>query len=237
MSEIKTHAYEIISLAVDAVINNSIERGFPVHGAVYSEWGVGKTIACRQVAQEKHQAFYVKVAGDGTLTAPRLLKDMLYAMGIGPMRSFQDNLKLLERVITAKGLLTPVFILDEFQTVASKPTILSFLKDLSENPQISACYLFVGDESLEGYLKGSHSLYERVKIKRRIPKMTKETALKLAKRYEIKLPDGFMEVINSLGSTTLDVDFALYLAKKAQINELDKKTFKALLLKVKEGAL
>ena len=237
MKEIKTHAYEIISLAVDAVINNSLERNFPVHGAIFADWGVGKTIASRQVAKEKPQVFYVKVAGDGSLTAPRLLKDFLYAMGIGPMRNFLDNLKLLERVIASKGLLTPVFILDEFQTVASKPTILSFLKDLSENPHVSACYLFVGDESLEGYLKGSHSLYERVKIKRRIPKMTEKTVKALAQRYEIELPKNFMEVINSLGATTLDVDFALYLAKKAQINRLDKKTLKALLLKVKEGVL
>ena len=158
-------------------------------------------------------------------------------MGVGPFRGFQDNLKLLERVVASKGLITPVFILDEFQTVAKTNSILSFLKDLSENFHVSACYVFVGDHTLEGFLKGTHSIYERVKIKRRIPRMTEKTAKMLAERYEIELPEGFMETINTLNATTLDLDFALYLAKKAQITRLDPKTFKALLLKVKEGAL
>ena len=234
---IKTHAYEIISLVVKAVISNSLERKFPVHGAVMADWGVGKTTACKQIAKETPQVFYVKVPGDGSLTASRLLKEFLYAMGVGPFRGFQDNLKLLERVIASKGLITPVFILDEFQTVAKTNSILSFLKDLSENPNVSACYVFVGDHTLEGFLKGTHSIYERVKIKRRIPRMTEKTAKMLAERYEIELPEGFMETINTLNATTLDLDFALYLAKKAQITHLDPKTFKALLLKVKEGAL
>ncbi len=235
---IKTHVYEIITKVVKAVISNSRERSFPVHGAIWAEYGAGKTYAAKQIASEMPEVFYLKIPGDESLTANRLLRDMLRAMGIGPTRGFQNNLALLERVIVVKGLVSPVFILDEAQRIMGKSQLLNFLKDLSEEPSIGTCYVFLGDPSLKTKLTAGHSIFERVKIRTGIPKISLETIRRLGDRYGLTGDwERIFQIAKELKASTLDIDFGFYLLIKQGQAQVDPKFFKPLLQKVKGGEL
>jgi DNA transposition AAA+ family ATPase len=237
-AQLKTHVYDIIAKVVKAVITNSKERGFPVHGAVWAEYGAGKTYAAKQIAAELPEVFYVKIPGDEEVTANRLLRDMLRAMGIGPTRGFQNNLALLERVIIVKGLTSPVFILDEAQRIMGRTRLLNFLKDLSEEPTIGTCYVFLGDPTLKAKLAAGHSIFERVKIRTGVPKISPETVERLMTHYNLEGDAAAVyQICRELTASTLDVDFAFYLFAKQGLNLVEPKAFKVLLQKVKGGEL
>lgn len=231
---LKLHTYDIIASAVMAVKNFSREQGFPVHGAVYSNWGAGKTVACKQVKQSIPDVFYLK-APVRNIEPSGLLREILLCLGIGAGRGYANNYDLLTRVLSAKGIVQPVLLIDEAQILFTKPTLLSFLKDLSEDPEIGFVYVFIGDDRLKTLVKtGRHSIVKRIRVKKEIPSITQETVEKLIQYHELEADEDIFETAKEFKASTIDVDFALYLAKKADIKQLNKKLFKAFLKKAME---
>ena len=231
---IKLHAYEIINSAATAVKNFSKEQGFPVHGAVYSHWGAGKTVACKQVKQSMRDVFYLK-APVRNIEPSGLLREILVSLQVGAGRGYANNYELLTRVLSAKGIVQPVLLIDEAQMLFTKPTLLSFLKDLSEDPEIGFVYVFIGDDRLKTIVNtGRHSIVKRIRVKKEIPSITKDTIEKLADYHHLKLEEDIFQTVNDFKATTIDVDFALYLAKKAKVESINKKVFKAFLKKAME---
>ena len=231
---LKLHTYDIIASAVMAVKNFSREQGFPVHGAVYSNWGAGKTVACKQVKQSIPDTFYLK-APVRNIEPSGLLREILISLGVGAGRGYANNYDLLTRVLSAKGIVQPVLLIDEAQILFTKPSLLSFLKDLSEDPEIGFVYVFIGDDRLKTLVKtGRHSIVKRIRVKKEIPSITKETVEKLIQYHGLQAKDDIFDTAKEFKASTIDVDFALYLAKKADIKQLDKKLFKAFLKKAME---
>lgn len=231
---LKLHAYEIIASAVTAVKNFSKEQGFPVHGAVYSHWGAGKTIACKQVKQSIPDTFYLK-APVRNIEPSGLLREILISLRVGPGRGYAINYEYLTTALATKGIVQPVLLIDEAQMLFTKPTLLSFLKDLSEDPEIGFVYVFIGDDRLKTIIStGRHSIAKRIRVKKEIPSITKETIEKLADYHHLKLEEDIFQTVNDFKASTIDVDFALYLAKKAKTESLNKKLFKAFLKKAME---
>jgi len=232
---LKLHTYEIISSAVRQVKSLSQERGFPLHGALWAKWGVGKTKACRQVIKDFPDVFYLKFP-NRPVEPSNLIKEVLLAAGVGPTRGYLQNYDLLKKVLSARGLINPVLLLDEAQFLFSKPSALSFFKDLSEDPDVGFSYVFLGDPDLETLLKAQgHSLIKRVRLKLPIPPITQETIKKLSEFHGISLNGNAYPVAKSLGAVTMDADFALYLAKRAGKNELSDKEFKDFLIIAMRG--
>jgi len=231
---LKLHAYEIIASAVMAVKNFSKEQGFPVHGAVYSQWGAGKTVACKQVKQSIPDVFYLKTPAR-SVEPSGLLREILISLNIGAGRGYANNYELLTRVLSAKGIIQPVLLIDEAQILFTKSNLLSFLKDLSEDPDVGFVYVFIGDDRLETLVKtGRHSIAKRIRVKKEIPNITQETVEKLINYHQLEAQDNLFETALEFRASTIDVDFALYLAKKANVKQLDKKLFKAFLKKAME---
>ena len=232
---IKLHTFEIISTAVKQIKILSAERGFPLHAALYSNWGVGKTVACKQVKEAIQDVFYFKFPARQVEPAG-LIKEILLALGIGPTRGYLNNYDLLIKVLSARGITQPILLIDEAQLLFARPSIMSFFKDLSEDPEIGFSYVFIGDERLGNALRAEgHSLIKRIKVKVQIPVITKGTIEKLSQFHGVDVQDTAFEIAKKLGATTMDVDFALFLAKKAGKTTLNSKEFKAFILSAKRG--
>lgn len=231
----KLHTYEIIKSAVLQVKSLTRERSFPLHAVLTSEWGVGKTVASLQVEEEFPDVFYLKFPNH-SVDHSNLIKIVLLSMGVGPTRGYFQNYELLTRVMTARGLINPVLLIDEAQYLFSKPTALSFFKDLSEDPKVGFSYVFVADSSAQNVLEAEgHSLIKRIKVRMNIPPLTEKTVYKLAEYHGITLNGKAYEVALSTRATTMDVDYALFLARKAGKKELSDKEFKSFLFAAKRG--
>ena len=232
---LKLHTYDIIKTATLQVKELSQERGFPLHAGLYASWGVGKTIACKQIIKEAYDVFYFKFP-PRHLEPAGAIKELLTSMGVGATRGYLNNYDFLIKFLQARGITKPVLIIDEAQLLFTQPKLLSFFKDLSEDIEINFSYVFLGDEKLKDLLKRDfHSIIKRIKIKLEIPQITKETIQKLADFHQITLPEEAFNIALSMNATTMDIDFALYLAKKANLTELDEKKFKAFIKKSKTG--
>ena len=232
---LKLHAYEIISSAVSQVKALSQERGFPLHGALWADWGVGKTVACRQIVKDFPDVFYLKFP-NRPVEPSNLIKEVLLAIGVGPTRGYLQNYDMLVKVLSARRLINPVLLIDEAQFLLSKPTAMSFFKDLSEDPEVGFSYIFLGDTSMENALRAQgHSIIKRIRLKLPIPPISESTIYKLAQFHGISLNGKAYEVAKKVGAVTMDVDFALYLAKKAGKKELSDKEFKEFLILAKRG--
>jgi len=165
-----------------------------------------------------------------------LIKEILLSLGIGPTRGYLNNYDLLIKVLSARGITQPVLLIDEAQLLFARPSIMSFFKDLSEDPEIGFSYVFIGDERLGNAVKTEgHSLIKRIRVKVQIPTITKETIQRLSQFHGIKLEEDAFEISKKTGATTMDVDFALFLAKKAGKEKLNNKEFKAFILSAKRG--
>lgn len=232
---LKLHTYEVISGAVRQVKALSHERGFPLHGALWADWGVGKTVACKQVVKDHPDVFYLKFP-NRPVEPSNLIKEVLLALGVGPTRGYLQNYDLLTKVLSARGLINPLFIIDEAQFLFSKPTAMSFFKDLSEDPEVGFSYIFLGDSSMETVLKTQgHSIIKRIRLKLPIPPVDEKSIYKLSEFHGVSLNGKAYEIARNLGAVTMDVDFALYLAKKAKRKELSDKEFEEFLLLAKRG--
>jgi hypothetical protein len=232
---LKLHTYDIIRSAVLQVKALSQERGFPLHGALWADWGVGKTVACKQVVRDFSDVFYLRFP-NRSVDSANLVKLVLLSLGVGPTRGFLQNYDILTKVLSARGLLNPVLLIDEAQFLLSKPSAMSFFKDLSEDPDVGFSYIFLGDTSLENLLNAEgHSLIKRIRLRSRIPSISEETINKLARFHGVSLNGKAYEIAVSTGATTMDVDFALYLAKKASKEKLTDKEFKEFLIIAKRG--
>ena len=234
MSKVRTHVYYLTFTVVMQARKVSGERGFPIHGAIIGEWGSGKTIASKQVAQELRDVFYLKFR-DRNIEPDVFIKDVMLAMGIGPTRGFLQNYNLLLNVLSAKGIAMPTLIIDDAQYLFLKKNLLSFLKDISE--EMNFVYVFVGDYSLKKLI-GGHALDKRIKLIMEIPAMDKRTIEELIRFHSVSIPisiDEIFEITKELHSNTLELDYALYLMKKAQKQgqNITKEDFRKFLLSAK----
>ena len=233
----KLHTYKIIASAVMQVKELSKERGFPLHAALWASWGTGKTVASKQVIEDIPDVFYLKFPAR-QLEPAQLIKEILLSIGVGPVRGYLNNYKLMERVFTSRGIMQPVLIVDEAQLLFTQPKLLSFLKDLSEDIKIGFSYVFVGDENLKIHISAEgHSLIKRIRVKVGIPPIEKDSIEKLSNFHNIKIPnvDKSYLILQSLNATTMDLDFALYIAKKSGMKELDEKKLRAFIKTAKKG--
>lgn len=228
---LKLHTYTYIENAIKSIKQLTKERGYPIHAALYASWGTGKTIAAKQIKDLDTDTYYLKFPSRQTEPAS-LIKDILLSLGVGPTKGYLNNYDLLVKVLSTRGIINPVLVIDEAQIAFTKPNILSFLKDLSEDTDIGFCYVFLGDESLERMVSAEgHSIHKRIKVKAKIPPITEDTINKLTTHYGIKLT----EQANLSGITTIDLDFALYLAKKSRKTELTAKELDQFVKAAKRG--
>lgn len=233
---LKLHTFDIIGTMVKQVKGLSAERGFPLHAAAWASWGVGKTIACRQIIEAIPDVYYLKFQ-TRQIEPAGMIKDILLALGVGPTRGYLNNYDLLVKVLSARGITQPILIIDEAQLLFTKPALLSFLKDLSEDPEVGFSYIFLGDENLSRLISNEgHSIIKRIRIRVEIPQITKQTIQKLSEFHNVELPEDSMKVAKSIGATTMDVDFALFLARKAKKESLTVKEFETYIKAAKRGS-
>jgi len=232
---LKLHTYDIIGSMVKQVKNLSLERGFSLHAAAWASWGVGKTIACRQLIEAISDIYYLKFQ-TRQIEPSGMIKDILLSLGVGPTRGYLNNYDLLIKVLSARGITQPILIIDEAQLLFTKPALLSFLKDLSEDPAVGFSYIFLGDENLSRLIANEgHSIIKRIRIRVEIPAITDKTIQKLSDFHQVELPEGSFNIAKKLGATTMDIDFALFLAKKAKKETLTAKELQAFIKAAKRG--
>ncbi len=209
---VRTEAYNKI-LNLCKILLKHKKDGKIIHGAIHGPWGSGKTVAGKQVAKELLPVFYVKVP-EGNLTKTRLIKLFSLAMGAGSMRSYDMTMDLLKGHIEQEGIY-PLFILDEAQRLFRHRWILDELKDYSEDPDLRFSYLFLGDNTLNSYLKQErfHSLIKRIIYREETKgEVDKETIQNLMKEYSLKgNPEAIVKVARREKWKLLELDTALYL--------------------------
>ena len=230
----KLHTYYIMEEIIKAIKVNTLERGIPIHGLLYADSGVGKTFALHQIL-ESLQGVYAFVLEDRREYSPyyllsRILEEAFSISAQGRQIALE---KTLQAYLDRMGELAPVLIIDEGQFAFRHPSVLNFFKYLSEHPRIGFSYLFLVNE----HVSLNHPLGERIRIRKEIPPMTEETAKVLSKHHEVELEEKAIKIALERNVRTLELDLLLYTAKKAGINRLDAKTFKALLKKLREEGL
>ena len=233
---LKLHTYEIIGTMIKQVKELSAERGFPLHAAAWASWGTGKTIACRQLIKALPDVYYLKFQ-TRQIEPAGMIKDVLISLGVGPTRGYLNNYDLLIKVLSARGITQPILIIDEAQLLFTKPALLSFFKDLSEDPEVGFSYVFLGDENLQRLITNEgHSIIKRIRVRTEIPKITAQTVQKLSDYHQVEIPENSLNIAQQIGATTMDVDFALYLARKAKKETLTAKEFEAFIKAAKRGS-
>ena len=80
-------------------------------------------------------------------------------------------------------------------------------------------------------------LGERIRIRRKIPPLTEESFRVLTEHYGISADEKVVKIALERNVRTLELDLLLFMAVEAGIRELDVKTFKALLKKLREEGL
>lgn len=230
----KLHTYYIMEEVIKSIKAITLERGIPIHGILYSDYGVGKTFALHQIL-ESLQGVYAFTLEDRREYSPyylltRILEEAFSISAQGRQIALE---KTLQAYLDRMGEVAPVLIIDEGQFAFKHPSVLNFLKYLSEHPKIGFAYLFLVNEKVSL----NHPLGERIKIRKEIPPMTEETAKVLSKHHEVELEEKAIKIALEKNVRTLELDLLLYTAKKAGIDRLDAKTFKALLKKLREEGL
>ncbi len=209
---VRSEAYTKI-LNLCKILLKHKKDGKTIHGAIYGPWGSGKTIAGKQVSKELLPVFYVKVP-EGNLTKTRLIRLFSLAMGAGSMRSYDMTLDLIKGHIEQEGIY-PLFILDEAQRLFRHRWILDELKDYSEDPDLRFSYLFLGDNTLNSYLKQErfHSLIKRIIYREETKgEVDEQTVENLMKEYSLSGDTkAVVKVAKREKWKLLELDTALYL--------------------------
>ncbi len=231
----KLHTYYIMEEIIKAIKVNTLERGIPIHGLLYADSGVGKTFALHQIL-ESLQGVYAFVLEDRREYSPyyllsRILEEAFSISAQGRQIALE---KTLQAYLDRMGEVAPVLIIDEAQFAFYHPTVLNFFKRLSEHPKIGFSYLFLINEK---EVPLNHPLGERIRIRKKIPPMTEKTVRTLSEHHGVKVDEKVIKIALERNVRTLELDILLYSARKAGIEELDGKTFKALLKKLREEGM
>ncbi|MEM4958587.1 MAG: ATP-binding protein [Nanopusillaceae archaeon] len=164
--ESQTHVEKVFRKVISSLKALNELSDLRVHAAVWTNWATGKTHTAKKLAKElKKELFYIKVP-DTDMSENKLLRMLGIALGCGTRHRLEEMLDLLEGHARGARLTQAMIIFDEAQRLWTKPRLLSWLKDLSENDYLQFIYIFVGDHHLpEKMARASHSLLERVKLK------------------------------------------------------------------------
>ena len=230
----RLHTYYIMEETIKAIKGITAKRGLPTHGLLYADWGVGKSVALHQIL-DSLPGVYALTLEDRREYSPyhlltRILEDALSISASGRQKALE---KTISAYLDRMGVIAPLLIVDEAQFAFRHPSVLNFFKYLSEHPRIGFSYLFLVNEKVPL----SHPLGERIKIRRAVPPLTKETIKALTEHYQITLPEQAVKLALERKVRTIELDYLLFMASEAELKEIDAKTFKALLKKLREEGL
>ncbi|MEO0278019.1 MAG: ATP-binding protein [candidate division WOR-3 bacterium] len=174
--ESQTHVEKVFRKVISSLKTLNELSDLRVHAAIWTNWAVGKTHTAKKISKElKKEVFYIKIP-DTDMSENKLLRMFGIALGCGTRHRLEEMLDLLEGHARGARLTQAMIIFDEAQRLWTKPRLLSWLKDLSENDFLQFIYIFVGDHHLpEKMARASHSLLERVKIRVQIEPVDEST--------------------------------------------------------------
>ena len=212
-----THVEQILVATLQALRRLRTGHTTPLHGLLWGKWGTGKTVSAQKIAKQEPDVFYVK-APDGEITRSRLYRLIGFSLGCGARSNSEATLDLIRHHISYYNL-KPIIILDEAQRLLRKTHILNELKDLSEDEELSFCYVFLGDQSIPRIITAyDHSLFRRFAIKKELQPLTQETISHLIKEYHIQAdPVQIFHYAQQKGWTTLDVAICLQALKNQKV--------------------
>ncbi len=212
-----THVEQTIIAVVQALRKLRMEQAMPLHGIIWGKWGTGKTVSAQKIAKREQDVFYIK-APDGEITRGRLYRLIGFSLGCGARSTYEATLDLIKHHILYYNL-RPIFIFDEAQRLLRKQHILNELKDLSEDEELSFCYLFLGDQTTPRVLASyDHSLFKRFAIKKELQPLTQETVSFLLREFRIQTdPAPIFHFAKERGWTTLDVSIVLQALKSQKV--------------------
>jgi len=230
----KLHTYYIMEEVIKSIKAITVERGFPIHGILYADAGVGKSVALKQILESLNGVYALALEDRREYSPYYLLTRILEnALSVGAYGRQPALEKTLQAYLDRMGEVAPVLIVDEAQFAFKHPSVLNFFKYLSEHPKVGFSYLFLVNE----HVSLNHPLGERIRIRKKIPPMTENTVKTLSKHYGIELEEKVLKLALERNVRTLELDLLLYTALKAGIEKLDTKTFKALLKKLREEGI
>jgi len=203
------HVEEVLVKAVSAVRNLRETMNSPVHALIWAEWGVGKTTAAQKVAKAYENVFYVKIP-EGDLTRGKLYRLLGLAMRSGVRNTYEGTLDLMRYHVLTKNI-KPIFMLDEGHRVLKRPTIMSELKDLSEDVDLQFSYIFLGDHTTPKIMSANpHSIHKRILFKHELQPITLKTVRELMKSKKVPGDaEELFKVAKEKAWTTLEVAFIL----------------------------
>ena len=218
-----THVEELLTKAVHAIRNLRETMDSPVHALLYGDWGVGKTRAGQEVAKKENDVFYVKMP-EGELTKGKLYKLFGLSMRSGVKNTYEGTLDLMRYHVLTKNI-KPIFIIDEATRAFRKPSLLSELKDLSEDLDLQFSYIFLADRTILKIMTTTpHPIHKRILFKHQLQPITEKTVHELLKDKNIPgKPEELYELAREKAWTTLEVAFVLS-ALKASKKPAEKET-------------
>ncbi|MCS7317319.1 MAG: ATP-binding protein [Candidatus Dojkabacteria bacterium] len=205
------HVENILKQSITSIKNLSNVVNSPVHCALWSKWGTGKTFSSLKISKESDDIYYIKIP-DGDIKVGRLYKLIASSLGCGIRFTYEGTLELIKYHILSKRV-KAIFILDEAQRILKKEHVLNELKDLSEIPELSFQYIFLGDLTLPKMLKiFPHSIYERILIKKEINPIEKSSLQELTKDIQVDIEE-LNHIAKIKGWTTLHCSYISSAAK------------------------
>ncbi len=218
-----THVEELLTKAVHAIRNLRETMDSAVHALLYGDWGVGKTRAGQEVAKKEKDVFYVKMP-EGEITKGKLYKLFGLSMRSGVKNTYEGTLDLMRYHVLTKNL-KPIFIVDEGTRAFRKPSLLSELKDLSEDLDLRFSYIFLADRTILKIMTTTpHPIHKRILFKHQLQPITEKTIHELLKDRSIPgNPEELYTIAREKAWTTLEVAFVLS-ALKASRKPAEKET-------------
>ena len=204
-----THVEEVLLKAVSAVKSLRETMESPVHALIWAEWGIGKTTAAQRIARKNEEVFYVKVP-EGDLTKGKLYKLLGLAMRSGVRNTCEGTLDLMRYHALTKNI-KPIFLLDNAERAFRRTTILSELKDLSEDIDLQFSYIFLGDHTTPKVMSvNPHPIHKRILFKHELQPITLKTVQELMKSKKVSgNAEELFQTAKEKAWTTLEVAFVL----------------------------
>lgn len=211
-----THVEEVLQRAISAIQKLRETMDSPVHALIWAKWGTGKTRAAQKIAKQNGHVFYVKIP-EGDITKGRLYRLLGLSLKSGVRNTYEGTLDLMRYHVLTKNI-KPIFILDEAQRILKRHTVLSELKDLSEDADLQFSYIFLGDHTTPKIMSvHPHSIHKRILFKHELQPITLKTVEELMKSK--KVPGNAEELFQTATEkawTTLEVAFVLSALKASK---------------------
>ena len=230
----RTHVQSAMELTIKKLIQFYQERGEPLHGAMWGVWMSGKTKAAISISRKDRRVRYLKFP-ERNITDTQFVKSIALAIEVGPDRSLLGTLDLIKATVKHRGGIY-LLVIDEAQRLFAKKKFLSILKDLSE--ELDFIYLFLGDENLSKYLYPAyHSIVRRILVRKQIAPIDSETVALLLKKhgYTPQASELLTPLLKKARITTGELDVALYLARKKNLERLTYDDLEVFLKAATEG--